>query len=299
MLATKAFEGIIKNTTPNSDGSITVRRSNGVCKAFTIPKEFLPTSAVECAFAPIAATKQLQVCEGNVILTIADEIGIKDKADFDVTMLDGNKALIELVAGSIFVKNANDVAFGFNTTGNLIRDTSNVNWVKASELLDRMRMRLKTVYHVSDKGVDDYVYNVTMRFNTQYTVYTPAQAKEYGAGSTYRQSMPTWTDTISLKQFDLIEFDEEKPKRKVFGRYVNEPVVKSFEDMSYEEQEEYCKKLAEEQDKIEQAKEDAHLASYESSFDDSDFDDVPDDYDEYADEDYNNYNDSGSGSDDE
>lgn len=285
MLATKAFDTIKKNMTPNADGSITLRRPFGVCKAVVIPAEYLDESKVECTYAPNKQTKQIEVSFGETVLTLADEIGVKDSLDFEVTFINNNTALIELVDGVLYAKNASGVAFGFDTTGKLIRNTTNIRWLSVAEMYEAVAARFMYYYNVNSREVTDYIYNVTVKFHTQYKVHCKSDVARNGCLSTYEQGTPSWNTNISIGEFDFIQFEPDEPVKKKDVLYSRKP-VENVEDMSYEEQQEYFRQQAEAEMRAEQAKENARLDEYGSDFDDDDFDDFSDDDDDFADEDY-------------
>ena len=289
MLATRKFNEVKTNITPNADGSITLNRPAGVCKALTIPATYLAESAVDCTFLPNAETKQLEVSSGETVLTLADEIGIKGGLDFEITFINENTALIELVDGVLYNKNASGVPFGFNPIGKLVRNTEDVKWLSVKELYQTVCDRFMRYYNVNAKEVVEYVYNATFKFSTSYEVCSKTERNRTGCYNSYRQRITDWTVTIAMGEFDFIVFEaEDKPKTKTQRILFRQPTVKSFDDMSYDEQQEYYRQQEEAEARAEREREEARLDSYGNDFDDSEFDEYIEDdefdgYDDYDD----------------
>lgn len=286
MLATRKFSEIKASTTPNADGSITLARPAGVCKAVVIPSTYLDEGAVDCTYTPNAETKQIEVSSGETVLTLADEIGIKGDLDFEITFIDRETALIELIDGVLYNKNAGGVPFGFNGVGKLIRNAEDVMWLSIKDIYQAVADRLMRYYNVNSKEVVDYIYNATFKFSTNYTVFSKSESKRTGCYSSFRQRIVDWSMTISLGEFDFIVFEPEDKPTGYKGVMYSRPTAKSFDDMSYDEQQEYYRQQAEAEARAEKERENAYLDTYGEDFDDTEFDDYTEDdeFDGYDDD---------------
>ena len=291
MLATRKFNEVKTTIAPNADGSITLTRPAGVCRTLTSPSEYLADSAVDCTFRPNAETRALEVSSGETVLTLADEIGIKGDLDFEITFINENTALVELVNGVLYNKNAVGAEFGFNAMGNLIRNTVDVKWLSVKELFKAVSDRLMHYYNVGAKEVVDYVYNATFKFSTSYEVCSKTERARTGCYNTYRQRISDWTVTIAMGEFDFIVFEPEETTPIQRGLPSFRPTVKNVEDMSYDEQQEYYRQQEEAEARAEREAEEARLDSYGDDFDDSDFDEYieDDEFDGYDDENFDDF----------
>lgn len=214
MLPTERLSKMIMDM-PDDTADLVLKR-RGVCSQVVIPNQVLKDNVVNIGFGLNRSEKTIVLKQGEGLVTLTDEIGISKFTCVDILFITNDIACVELKSGSMFLKNANGVEYGFDDGGHLIRNLKGVKWVDLNSLYDICKDKIISAYHTDAADALNYVANAVFNMTLKYTENSPSVAKSTGCYSNTYYGVTAIYNTIALGEFEFTVFEKVEPVKRSY-----------------------------------------------------------------------------------
>lgn len=193
-----------------------VLKRSGVCSQVVIPNQLLRDDEVNIGFGLNRSEKTIMLKQGDGLVTLTDEIGIGQFTCIDILFITKELACVELKSGSMFLKNAKGIEYGFDDGGHLIRNLKGVRWVDVKYLHEICESKIIGTYHTDATDARGYLANAVFNVTMTYKENSPSVAKSSGCYSNTTYKVTAIYNTIALGEFEFTVFEKVEPVKRAY-----------------------------------------------------------------------------------
>ena len=264
MLATKTYTNLTKSA--DLTNGLSIPRTAGVLRHLNIPAELCSTSEYQTASVFDSAASAVNLCKGTAIQALTDSFGIRGNCEVRISFINSTLALVELVDGTVYMRNANDYVFGYDINGNMTKYVNKIHWWSVKEAYDYIMYIVTKRFNISEKDAVDYIYNAEFILSLAYEENPPSKAAQTHCYSDFTYRMKDMSGSLACGLFDFIIFEKEEEeeeidiydKWKTRGRKrrvdddADEQIIEKSDEEVYEElAEQYDAECADEEEEVE------------------------------------------------